>query len=152
MNLTDNEIIKAIEYCSADKIVHCEDCPFYEKCLNDESLFKYALDLINHQQADIENYKQIAEHQQSVSMDKDVEIKRLKAEVEGLKDELEIKSQKRANIFEIANAFERGRTKGIKEFAERLKKAKKYSVERHENIVPVAVIDWILRDMGVEGK
>lgn len=35
----------------------------------------------------------------------------------------------------------------IKEFAERLKGAKKYSVERHENIVPVAIIDWIVQEM-----
>ena len=38
--------------------------------------------------ADLENYKKIAENQQSVSMDKEVEIKRLKAEVERLEQNL----------------------------------------------------------------
>ncbi len=44
-----------------------------------------------------------------------------KAEIERLQRDNFIKSQKRANIFEIADGFERGRTAGIKEFAERLK-------------------------------
>ena len=39
------------------------------------------------------------------------------------------------------------KAEAIKGFAERLKGAKKYSVERHENIVPVAVIDWIVQEM-----
>jgi hypothetical protein len=39
------------------------------------------------------------------------------------------------------------KAEAYKEFAERLKKGKQYSVERHENIVPVAVIDWILKEM-----
>ena len=51
--LTDSEIVKAIEFCLADKVVHCEDCPFYTQCFfNDESLFKPALDLINRLQAE----------------------------------------------------------------------------------------------------
>ena len=36
---------------------------------------------------------------------------------------------------------------GIKDFAERLKDKKVYSTERHENIVPVAVIDWTVKEM-----
>lgn len=43
--------------------------------------------------------------------------------------------------------YSKGYKDGVKEFAERLKGAKKYSVERHENIVPVAVIDWIVQEM-----
>ena len=42
--------------------------------------------------------------------------------------------------------YVKGYKDGVKEFAERLKGAKKYSVERHENIVPVAVIDWIVQE------
>ena len=44
------------------------------------------------------------------------------AEIESLKEENIILSQKRANIFEIISAYDRGRTEAIKEFAERLKK------------------------------
>ncbi len=42
-------------------------------------------------------------------------------EVERLETENLVLSQKRANIFEISNAFQRGRLKGIEEFAERCK-------------------------------
>jgi hypothetical protein len=44
------------------------------------------------------------------------------------------------------------KAEAYKEFAERLKKAKQYSIERHENIVPVAVIDWILKELVGEDK
>ena len=48
-----------------------------------------------------------------------------KAEVNRLETENLILSQKRANIFEVMEANERGRAQGIKEFAERLQE--KYS-------------------------
>lgn len=51
-------------------------------------------------------------------------INRQRAEIEKLKIENRILSQKRANIFEILTAFERGEEKGrldaVKEFVERL--------------------------------
>ena len=53
--LPDSEIVKALECCSAETIMYCEDqCPFYEKCIQDENLCRYALDLINRQNAKIE--------------------------------------------------------------------------------------------------
>lgn len=48
-------------------------------------------------------------------------INRQKAENEELKVENQILKQKRANIFEQIEGFERGKIKGIQEFAERLK-------------------------------
>ena len=75
--MTDNEIIKALE----DIIKHLD----FTQIKSGKNVLANALDLINRQQAEIENYKQIAENQQSVSMDKEVEIKRLKAEVENWK-------------------------------------------------------------------
>ena len=53
---------------------------------------------------------------------KDEQIKKAKAEIEELKVENQILKQKRANIFEQIEGFQRGKIKGIKEFAERLKK------------------------------
>jgi hypothetical protein len=47
-------------------------------------------------------------------------LKELTEENERLREYNEIKSQKRANIFEIANAFERGRTDGVRKMQERL--------------------------------
>lgn len=46
--------------------------------------------------------------------------KKQQAEIERLKEDNFIKSQKRANIFEIVNAHEKGRAKAIKEFWSRL--------------------------------
>ncbi len=51
----------------------------------------------------------------------DANIEHLTEENERLRDDNEIKSQKRANIFEIANAFDRGRTNGVRKMQERLK-------------------------------
>lgn len=94
--MTDNEIIKALE-CVSGKVLYCRNCPYSKKFPQPtkckEACAKDALDLINRQ----------------------------KAEIERLKEDNEIKSQKRANIFEITNAYERGRAEAVKEFAERLK-------------------------------
>ena len=59
-DMTDNEIIKALECCSFDDVKKCDDCPYYEKetktyCVND--LIKDTLDLINRQNAEIETLK-----------------------------------------------------------------------------------------------
>ena len=83
--MADNEIIKALDWCSKTEY-SCDMCPYDNKGECMEKLFTDALDLINRQKAELENYKLIAEYQQSVSMDKEFEIKRLKAEVERLKE------------------------------------------------------------------
>ena len=85
-----------------------------------------------------------------------------KAEIESLKNELDLRPPISASyLFKMADLDEmitrvvsvegeftaQIRAEAIKEFAERLKGAKQYSIERHENIVPVAVIDWIVKEM-----
>ena len=58
--MTDAEIIKALECCTSDKSIYCEDqCPFYERCNKYENLSKYALDLINRQKAKIEELSEV---------------------------------------------------------------------------------------------
>ena len=71
----------------------CADCPLKAGFCNEQVAMAHAVDLINRQ----------------------------KVENERLQEECFIKSQKRANIFEISESFERGRIKGIKEFAEMIK-------------------------------
>ncbi len=61
MNLTDNEIIKALECCfSYESLDDCGDCPLTKMC--DKGPFyteKISLDLINRQKAEIERlYKE----------------------------------------------------------------------------------------------
>ena len=55
--MTDNEIIKALECCASECFNACDNCPFYKQCENDEQLSKFALDLINRQQAEIERLR-----------------------------------------------------------------------------------------------
>lgn len=72
-------------------------------------------------------------------------INRQQAEIERL--------QKENNQFaDIGKMYSEIKSEAIKEFAARLKKAKQYSLERHENIVHVAVIDWIVKEMVGDAK
>lgn len=85
---TDKEVIKALECCNTEyDDYQCPHCPLLHKGCK-KALIQEALDLINRQQAEIER----------------------------LKEELEIRNQKRASIFEISNAYERGRAEAIKEY------------------------------------
>lgn len=94
-------------------------------------------------------------------------IKRLQAENEELRKENIIATQKRANIFEIVNAYERGRTEALKEFVEnsveRVEKAKlKYQrlckeqgeeMEEHISILfdgIIGIINNLLKEMEQE--
>ena len=52
--MTDNEIIKALECCNRDDYNGCGDCPFYHRCINNERLSIFTLDLIHRQKAEIE--------------------------------------------------------------------------------------------------
>ncbi|MBQ1994896.1 MAG: hypothetical protein II237_01740 [Clostridia bacterium] len=57
--MTDNEIIKVLEYCTTDG--WCTNCPHEKKCIEDE-ITQLALDLINRQQAEIERLKRVVSH------------------------------------------------------------------------------------------
>lgn len=59
--LTDEEIIKALEYCNADKN-ECNKCVFQRECESNpfySAMAKHALDLINRQKAFIESQNKI---------------------------------------------------------------------------------------------
>ena len=79
--MTDKEIIKTLECCSNAE--PCENCPCQKQCYETD-LIEIALDLINRQQAEIENYIKVAEYQQNLTLKKSFEIKELKAEIERL--------------------------------------------------------------------
>ena len=70
-------------------------------------------------------------------------IEQYKAENERLKEEIELLH----SDYTYKLVKKKAKAEAYKEFAERLKGAKQYSVERHEKIVPVAVIDWILKEL-----
>ena len=112
--MTDEQIIKALECCRSENGNDCERCQYtkivYRQgeggCTN--RLMQDALNLIIRQQKELE-----AKH---------AHILCLNAEVERLTEEVEIKSQKRANIFEISSAYERGRAEAITKYHEEVKK------------------------------
>ena len=91
--LTDSEVVKALEICSTYR-ASCKDCPAFVK-------------------VDRSKCKQVLIGAKAL-------INRLQAENERLKEENEIKSNARANIFEITSAYEKGKFEAYKEFAERL--------------------------------
>ena len=128
-NLTDAEIIKALECCSIDNHIGvCKECPFTDVCDEDEqALQKHALDLINRQKAQITNLleerdKLLKEckrcgrkHGRKVSnMQK--EIERLQAEVDKWKCALK-------NGCEISKCINKGwvMNEAYREFASKLK-------------------------------
>ena len=54
-NLTDEEIVKALDYCSKDAIcLYEQECPFWEDKNCHTTLSRWALELINSQKAEIE--------------------------------------------------------------------------------------------------
>ena len=124
--LTDNEIVKALP-----KVLYgghgCKNCKYDngkgdDRCgLKGCKIARYALDLINRLQADCENYKQVAEHQQKLNLDKSFEIKRLKEEYPfkcKVGNNSEIHSKSIEDYDRLINDIQ---AEAYKEFAERLK-------------------------------
>lgn len=109
LQLTDAEIIKALEYCCGSIQNDCKDCPFGERCENDESLLRYAFDLVNRKTEEI-----------CVLYDaldgRDVEIMNLKHEIERLK--AEIRNTDNA-LYALDRPLVEIKTEAYREFAER---------------------------------
>ena len=74
--MTDNEIIKALEYCKEQGITsECEKCNIKEDCRRE--LIAIALDLINRKDAEIERYKGVIKLLERDVADANKEIERL---------------------------------------------------------------------------
>jgi rRNA-processing protein FCF1 len=165
--MTDIDIVKALECCNKPVGKNsCEDCPFHHsqgRCT--ENMLTNALDLINRQQFQLDNYSHNVRNmskdflvQQKIIQEQQAEINRQKAEIEKLqlsrKQKLkEIERLKKEND-EMFDSYTQAvflqtkrTTEAIKKLVDVLKTKKLYSVERHEYIVPVAVIDWTEKEM-----
>ena len=147
--MTDAEIIKALGCCVTDDYDEsCVKCPARKHKGCDYTLHKNALDLINRQKAEIEKHKKRCSCCGEKTTKTIINLQELLAEQKAEIERLTINM----NAFGLGMKREKERadtakSEAIKEFAERLKKAKQYSLERHENIVPVAVVDWIVKEM-----
>ena len=169
MELNREQIIKALECCKTPLAEDCENCSYtgkrledgvYEGCVN--CLVGDALSLINElteQKAeiweernriynDLQDWKEIAEGYQKQFEDCAEDRAKLSEENERLRADNEIKSQKRANIFEIANAFERGRTDGVRKMQERL--SLEFDRMHKSNFMTPEVRQWIIDQIAKE--
>lgn len=78
--MKDNEVIKALEYCTQQGITsECERCKVKKGCRSE--LIVNALDLISRQQAEIERLEGLAKHHQFLINELNIGIAEHKAEV-----------------------------------------------------------------------
>ena len=138
--MTDNEIIKALECCcEAELNEDCKKlkCPFFDyeidNCTNVgdmDAMYRFALDLINRQKAEIE---------------------RLKAE---LKEDSRVMKQALVLVDEIkkeiAVDIETAKVEAVKEFAERLKEKERPTFPL-AMVVDISEIDNLVKEMVGEG-
>ena len=123
--MKENEIKKALEkwikalkddYKRLQLLDAPMDC-FEESHTDNIRKLSNALDLINRLQTKLSEALKCKATLRTNFMDARKEISRLKAENERLQEENLILSQKRANMYEILEANEKGRIRGFKEFA-----------------------------------
>ena len=125
MEFNREQIIKALECCT-----NCScgtECPYYEYEPCQTALDKDVLSLIKELTEENESWQKSLitqkENADKAYYELACEVENLRAENERLREDNEIKSQKRANIFEIANAYERGKADTVRKMQERLKEA-----------------------------
>ena len=118
--MTDNEIIKALEYCSTDVRENtCPKCAFYKKHRCSTLMLNAVSDIINRQKAEIEELK--------------TEIERMEDENYTLKNKIEIRDNlieqlgsdiniKYNTIYTMREKLKNSKSEAIKEFAERVKR------------------------------
>ena len=111
--MTDNEIIKAFELCVYGDYAKCHyECPYKRHC---SKLTKDALDLINRQKAEIENYS----HNNKNMTDSIYKMQKLiesqKAEIERLRD---VVDKTDAAYYRKVDEVRVAKAEAIKDFAE----------------------------------
>lgn len=131
--MTDNEIIKALEHCKNQGFVSkCCECRYKNASGCVEYLITDALDLINHQKAEIENQSE--------------NFKRLVAEHRKLQTDY---SSMQSTLAKMSMGVEQAKAEAIKEFAERLKTEKTTAISCHtfEEVVRKSDINNLVKEM-----
>lgn len=113
-------------------------------CIISKLAAKEILVYINKLEIKVEKLEKECSDKERAYTDEYVLRKELKTENKNLREQNFILSQKRANIFEIIKAYERGRRDGIKEFAERLNAT---FPNNSRWVKPRKKIDSILKEM-----
>ena len=126
--MTDEQIIKALEYCSTDVRENtCPKCAFYKKHRCSTLVLNAVSDLINRQKADIESLKQIIDEQ-------DKEILKLQKRIIFWREDLNYQPEKI-------------KSEAIKEFAERLKSKLQWDTEFENMLVFETDINNLVKEM-----
>lgn len=104
--------------------------------------------------AEADNYKKIAEKQQSISMERYFEIKRLKEKIESLED---YNQNLLAANTALSNEILETKDKAYKEFAEKLKEEflnLQYNAKTNRKTVKIEELkeqmDWLLHTVAIE--
>lgn len=113
-------------------------------CIISKLAAKEILVYINKLEIKVEKLEKECSDKERAYTDEYVLRKELKTENKNLREQNFILSQKRANIFEIIKAYERGRRDGIKEFWEELKK---HAYTRTGQFVMVEDGDNLVKEM-----
>lgn len=165
--MTDNDIKKALECCISENGNDCEECPCqniaYKQgnggCCN--QLSRYALDLINRQQAEIEKLKakvkklkNIERFADKLIKKQEAEIERLKAEIEEVNEadretELQALKESKENAKLFCEAINHAKSEAIEEFAEKIDQLF-YRYEHLHSHADMARKDYIKADDGTE--
>jgi hypothetical protein len=129
--MTDEQIIKALEYCSTDiRGNTCPKCAFYKKHRCSTLMLNAASDIINRQKVKIKSLKQIINEQ-------DKEVLKLQNRIIFWRKNLNYQPEKI-------------KSEAIKEFAERLKK--EVLIDSGFEVLQVGTIDDLVKEMTEEEK
>lgn len=121
--MTDNEIKKALECCQTHDML-CDNCPLFSDWDCTFHLRKKSLDLVNRQQAKIENLEVEKLHLAEFLAESERNVKDLESALEDAREEIE-KLEVDLDLYRMKNEIliedsERTATEAIREFAERL--------------------------------
>lgn len=155
--MTDKEIIEALENIINEKIGCCaEDCAFYDGKVHgcEQTIAKYALDLINRQQSKVENLKVENQSLRSAANSFKMHYEEAQAEIEKLNAEnmltISERNAFRTSFYEVLKQLKTAKSEAIKEFAERLKENYFPSIDSYctiRNVVLTTDIDNLLKEM-----
>ena len=120
--MTDNEIIKALEYCSPKQNRSCGICPAYDLgnfCASE--LKQNALDLITHQQAELENLKVENQSLRSAANSLKMHYEEAQTEIDSLKIFRGYAEKRASDYRTMRDKYLNAKSEAVKEFEERLK-------------------------------
>lgn len=128
--MTDKEIIKALECCAEDEWCCNNNCPFFEKC-SKTLMAKSSLDIINRQQAEIEDLQMDKEQLKRAVINANMKGEHLQAKNKRLLTEFLRFKEEIAQPYLLINCDD----KSVEVLRERLKNQKLISVPYNEATV-----------------